>query len=136
MNDKTAITVRDVMHERFCLMDGLATIDQALQRLKEGEASVVIVSKRDQHDEYGLVLLADIARKVLSRNRSPERVNIYEIMTKPVLAVRPDMQIKYCARLLDQFDLTTAPVIDAAGEVVGIVGYDDLVMGGLGELAH
>lgn len=134
MNEKTAIRVRDVMHNSFCRVDGMTTVDQALRRLKESRASVLIIQKRDEHDEHGLVLLADIARKVLSKNRAPERVNVYEIMSKPALAVRPDMQVKYCARLLDQFDLTTAPVIDSAGEVIGIIDYDNLVMGGLADL--
>ncbi len=134
MNEKTAIRVRDVMHNRFFRVDGMTTVDQALRRLKESRATVLIIQKRDEHDEHGLVLLADIARKVLSKNRAPDRVNVYEIMNKPALAVRPDMQVKYCARLLDQFDLTTAPVIDSAGEVIGIVDYDHLVMGGLADL--
>lgn len=131
MNESAATRVRDVMHNRFCRVDGLTTVDQALRRLKESRATVLIVQKRDEHDEHGLVLLSDIARKVLSKDRSPERVNVYEIMNKPTLSVRPDMQVKYCARLLDQFDLSTAPVIDAAGEVIGVVSYDTLVMGGM-----
>lgn len=134
MNGKAAIRVREVMHNNFCRVDGMMTVDQALRQLKENRASVLIIQKRDEHDEHGLVLLADIARKVLSRNRAPERVNVYEIMTKPALMVRPDMQVKYCARLLDQFDLSAAPVVDSAGEVIGIVNYDNLVMGGLADL--
>jgi hypothetical protein len=30
-------------------------------------------------------MVADIAKKVLARNRSPERTNVYEIMSKPVI---------------------------------------------------
>ena len=50
-------------------------------------------------DEYGMVLLSDIAKQVLAKDRSPKRVNIYEIMAKPVLSVQPDMDIRYCARM-------------------------------------
>jgi predicted transcriptional regulator len=95
------------------------------------EALALIVDKRDDDDEYGIVLLSDIAKKVLAANRAPERTNVYEIMSKPVLGVHPDMQVRYCARLFNAFGLTLAPVIDAANEVLGMVSYDDLVLRGL-----
>ncbi len=131
MNKPAIVRVRDVMRGNFCLVDGLITVDQALRRLRDEKARVLVIQKRDEDDEYGLVDLADIARKVLSHNRSPERVNVYEIMRKPALNVRPEMQVKYCARLLDRFNLRAALVTESAGEVAGIVSYDDLVMGGL-----
>lgn len=87
--------------------------------------------KRDENDEYGLVLVSDIAKKVLAPHRAPDRVNLYEIMSKPVLSVLPDMQVRYCARLFNQFGLTIAPVIDHDGRVLGMVNYDDLVLRGL-----
>ena len=132
MNNETIVRVRDVMHNNYCRVDGLMTVDQALIEFRDNRASALIIKKRDEDDEYGIVLLADIARNVLARNRAPERVNVYEIMSKPALAVRPDMQIKYCARLFDQFELNLAPVVDSAGEIIGIVSYENLVMGGLG----
>ncbi len=136
MNKPDLIRVRDVMRANFCLVDGLMTVDQALRRLKDQDARVLVIQKRDEDDEYGLVDLPDIARKVLTQNRSPERVNVYEIMRKPALNVRPEMQVKYCARLLDRFNLRAALVIDNAGDVAGIVSYDDLVMGGLVDFSN
>ena len=134
MNDHKIIRVRDVMQNNYCRVEGLMTVDQALISMKDNRAAALIIKKRNEDDEYGIVVLADIARKVLGQNRAPDRVNVYEIMRKPALAVRPDMQIKYCARLFDQFDLSVAPVVDSAGEVIGIVSYDDLVMGGQDQL--
>jgi predicted transcriptional regulator len=132
MNTGKLVRVRDVMHARFCRVDGLTTVDQALQMMREDHALVLLVNKRDEDDEYGIVLLSDIAKQVLSPNRAPERVNVYEIMSKPAIGVRPNMQVRYCARLFERFGLTLAPVIDAADEVLGVVSYEDLVMRGLG----
>ena len=72
----------------------------------------------------------DIAKKVLSQNRSPERVNIYEIMTKPALGISPNMNVKYCARLFERFGISRAPVIDN-GKVLGVVSYNSIVMYGM-----
>lgn len=130
-NKKHIMRVRDVMHSRFCHVDGLATVDQALSLLTEEKALALLVDKRDADDEYGIVLLSDIAKKVLAVNRPPERTNVYEIMSKPVLGVRPNMQVRYCARMFNAFGLTLAPVIDSAEEVLGLVSYEDLVLRGL-----
>jgi predicted transcriptional regulator len=75
-------------------------------------------------------MLADVAREVIAKDRAPERVNIYEIMSKPVVSVTSSMDIRYCARLFANFGLSRAPVIDH-GEVVGVVSYNDMVLKGL-----
>jgi CBS domain-containing protein len=105
------------MKPNFDLVDGMDTVAQALERMLHVDTKSLIVRKRHADDEYGVVLISDIARHVLAKNRAPDRVNIYEIMSKPVLSVTPTMDIRYCARLFDRFDLSRAPVVDA-GEVV------------------
>ncbi len=78
----------------------------------------------------GLVLHTDIARKVIGPDRSPQRVYVYQIMSKPVVCVHSGMNIRYASRLFEHFHIRVAPVIDA-GEVVGIVTDQDIVMLGL-----
>lgn len=130
------VRVVDVMKREFDMVDGKLTVKEALLAMKHPQARALIVAKRDEHDEYGIVLLADIAKQVLAADRSPERVNLYEIMSKPVLSVPSHMNIRYCARLLERFQIMRAPVIDN-GEVKGIVSYHDMVLNGLMQMiAH
>jgi CBS domain-containing protein len=131
--EKKLIRARDVMHEKLLELDGMATVSQALQTMKSENIDTVIINKRDNNDAFGIVLLSDIAKKVLAKDRAPARVNLYEIMSKPVIPVEPDMDVRYVARLFDRFGLSSAPVIDA-GKVIGIVSYNGLVFDGLCEL--
>jgi CBS domain-containing protein len=133
MSEKKIVRVADVMKRNFDVVDGKLTVKDALLAMKHPETRAIIVSKRNDDDEYGLVLLSDIAKKVLAADRSPERVNLYEIMAKPVLSVPPTMNIRYCARLLERFSIARAPVIEN-GTVLGIVSYHDLVLRGLMQL--
>jgi len=130
MNEKTVIRVKDVMKPDFDLVDGMDTVAEVLKRSEHPESKCFIVDTRHDNDEYGIVLLSDIAKQVLARNRSADRVNIYEIMTKPVVSVDPGMDIRYCARLFENLGLGRAPVIEG-GKVVGIVGYTDIVLLGI-----
>jgi predicted transcriptional regulator len=131
--DKKVIKAREVMHEKHIEMDGLDTVKQALDAMKDDKADVLIVKKRNENDAFGMVVLADIVKKVLAKDKAPDRVNLYEIMAKPVISVEPDLDVRYCARLFDQFGLSNAPVVEK-GQVIGIVSYDELVFNGLCEL--
>ena len=133
MSETRTIRVRDVMKREFDLVDGKLTVKEALRGMKYTETRALIIDKRHDDDEFGLVLISDIAKRVLAADRSPERVNLYEIMAKPVLSVPPEMSIKNCARLLERFSIMRAPVIEA-GRVVGIVSFHDLVLRGLREM--
>lgn len=130
---KKIIKARDVMHEKHLELDGMATVKEALDAMKAENASVVIVKKRHEHDAFGILLLSDIAKKVLAKDRASRRVNVYEIMSKPVISLDPDMDVRHCARLFDRFGLSNVPVIED-GVVLGIVSYNELVFKGLCEL--
>lgn len=130
MNNKTPVRVRDVMKTKYDLVDGILTVSEALEKMMHVENKSLIVDKRHDNDEYGIVLLSDIAREVLAKDRAPERVNIYEIMSKPVINVDPQMDIRYCARMFDKFGLSRAPVVDN-GKIIGMISYTDMVIKGL-----
>ena len=129
MSERKVIRVRDVMKPGFDMINGKMTVEDALKAMRHVETKCLIVDKRHSDDEYGMVLLSDIAKQVLACDRSPERVNIYEIMSKPVISVSSDMDIRYCARMFEQFGLSRAPVVDNA-KVVGIVSFTDMVLKG------
>ena len=119
-------TVRAVMSPMPAPIDGMATVREALERMRENEVRSLVVQRRRPGDEYGIVVLSDIANKVIARNRSPDRVNVYEVMSKPVLTVNADMEIKYAVRLLGRFGLSRGVVLDG-NEAVGFVTLTDMV---------
>ena len=130
MSERKVVRVSDVMAQDFAIVDGLKTIEEGIAIYKERQVQVLFVDKRNADDEYGILLLSDIAKQVLAKDRAPERVNIYEIMTKPVISVQADMDVRYCARLFDNFGLSLAPVV-TGGEIKGVVSYNEIVLAGL-----
>jgi len=130
MSEKIIVRVKDVMKQDFDIVDGMDTVADVLKRSIHPESKCFIVDTRHENDEYGIVLLSDIAKQVLARNKAPERINIYEIMAKPVVSVDPGMDIRYCARMFENIGIGRAPVIED-GKVIGIVGYTDIVLHGV-----
>ena len=129
-SERKIIRVRDVMKHEFDLIDGGVTVMDALRTMRYVETKSLVVDKRSDEDEYGMVLISDIAKKVLAKDRSPDRINVYEIMTKPLLTVDPEMDIRYCARFFEEFDLSRAPVVENR-KVIGIISFTDMVLKGL-----
>lgn len=127
MSAPSYISVKDVMTASPMVIDGLASVTQAVDLMREHGVSSLVVDKRDASDEYGILVVHDIAEQIVATDRSPDRVNVYEIMSKPVLSVDVDMNIKYAVRLLSRFKLTRALVLNQ-GKVVGIVTLRDLVL--------
>ncbi len=130
MKHTELVRVKDVMKTEFDLIHGIETVADALRQAKHLETECLLVDRRNDDDEYGIVLLSDIAKRVLGADKAADRVNLYEIMSKPVVSVDPEMDIRYCARLFERFGLALAPVIENRS-LVGVVGYRDIVLRGL-----
>ncbi len=127
--DSRAIRVSDLMGAQVHTIDGLATAAEAMAMMKQLQISSLVVNRRHDDDELGVITVSDLAREVITHDRAPERVNVYEIMTKPALTVRSEMLARYAVRLLVRFGVSRALVLDDNGTPRGLVTLRDLVLG-------
>ncbi len=127
MTEKTVITVRDVMTPSPVTIDGMASIHNALDLMEKNGVNSLVIDRRYEGDEYAMITVLDIATKIIGANKSIDRSNVYEIMTKPVLTVHSGMDIKYAIRLLTRFSLSRALVTEL-GVMVGIVSLRDMTV--------
>lgn len=127
MSEVSYIAVKDVMTANPVIIDGLATVAQAVDLIRDKGFSSLVIDKRYEGDEYGLLTIHEIANEIIANDRAPERVSVYEIMVKPAMTVDAEMNIKYAVRLLMRFRLSRALVLDH-GKVAGIVTLRDLTL--------
>jgi CBS domain-containing protein len=128
MTDKIHVPVNEIMARTVYKVDGLATVREAITKLVEYGVSSLVVDRRGDQDEYGMIHVSDIASKVIADNLSPDRVQVFEIMAKPVLTVPAEMNIRYAIRHLVEFNRSRAAVVDHQRELVGIVTLRDMVL--------
>ena len=128
MTNHDPVRVRDVMTHSIRKIGRMDTVAQAIQAMREAGVSSLLVERRDPADEFGVIAISDIAREVIAKDRPASRVNVYEVMTKPVLTLPADMQIKYAVRLLVNFRVSRAPVVDDSRLPIGIVTLRDMVL--------
>jgi CBS domain-containing protein len=127
MTSSPRISVREVMTKEPVEIEGMATLSGAFQIMRKRNISALVVSRRDASDEYGLLLVSDVAKAILGTGRPSARTNVYEAMQKPAPALDADMDIRYAIRFLTRFGLTHAIVVKER-ELEGIVTLRDLTM--------
>ena len=129
MKTRPILRVSDIMRTEIHTIDRLATVSEAMSLMRRRHVSSLVVPRRDADDEFGLILVSDIASKVIAENRAPERVNVYEVMSKPVLTLPSAMQARYAVRLLVRFSVSRAVVVDHDRNPVGMATLRELVLG-------
>jgi len=128
MSEHIFTPVGDVMIRDVQTIGAMATVSDAIEAMSRAGVSSLVVERRGELDEFGLLVVSDIACKVIAVNKSPDRTNVYEIMSKPVLSVPESMDIRNAVRLLVQFNLSRALVVDDRRSPVGIVTLRDMVL--------
>lgn len=127
--ETTVIRVKDVMTKNIQTISATATAKEAIDGFEASHVSSLVVPRRDDTDELGLVTVRDIATRVIAEGRAVDRVYIYEIMQKPLLTLECDMNVRYAVRLLTRFSLSRAVVVGPDREPMGIVTLRDMVLG-------
>ena len=128
MKQEPYIQVVEVMTRDLHRIDSMATVRQAMERMTSERVSSLVVERRDEKDEYGMIVVTDIAREVVAANLSFDRVQVYEVMSKPVVYVDPGMDLRYAIRLLVRFGLSRALVLGPDRQVQGMVTLRDMVL--------
>ena len=118
--------VSQIMIPDFKRIDGVTRVAEALKIMKAENLSALLIEPRDESDVFGILTLRDIARKVISHRRKLHETHVYEIMSKPVLSVPASMPVSYAARLLTNFNVSYAMVIES-DQVVGMVSLNGIV---------
>ena len=122
------VKVADVMRTELHIVDGLSSVEEAIDEMQRLSVSSLIIQRRNADDEYGIVTVQDIAEKVLSHNKPAARTSVYEVMTKPALTLVAAMNVKYAIRLLSRLGLSRA-LVTRDDTLIGLVTLRDLVVG-------
>jgi len=119
-------TAKDVMTTEVVTIDGMATAREAAQLMAKKKVRALIVERREAEDAYGIVTQRDVVYEVIASGEDPDEIRVHEIMSKPLVVVNKDLDVKYVARLMANMGLSRAPVI-FDGKLQGIVSVSDVL---------
>lgn len=100
------------------------TVFQALERMAEKDVGALLVLENER--AVGLFSERDYARNLVLRGKSSKDTPVRELMSSPVLYVRPEQSIEDCMSLMTRKRVRHLPVFEGK-ELVGIVTIGDVV---------
>lgn len=117
--------------------DVLAGKPQALYAIEPDDPVLEAIQLMAQHgvgallvmrgaELAGIVSERDYARKVILMGRSSSDTPVWQIMSSPVLTVKPSDSVEHCMELMTQRRVRHLPVV-ADGRVQGMLSIGDLV---------
>ena len=72
----TGVKVADVMQTSLHMVDGLSSVADAISEMSRLGVSSLLIERRNDGDEFGVVTMRDIARKVVGASKSTARTSV------------------------------------------------------------
>lgn len=101
-----------------------ASVLDAIRMMAEQRIGSVLIMQDGQLQ--GIVTERDYARKVILLGRSSGDTAIADIMSSPVLTVKPTDTVTHCMTLMTEHKIRHLPVLEGE-HVVGLISIGDLV---------
>lgn len=118
-------TAADVMTKHVVTVEPDATVAEAIAKMKQWNVSSLLVERKSSVDTWGFMSQTDLIEKVVAKEKDPEQLRVYDIMTKPVITVPPNCSLADCAALMARADIRRVLVFDGQ-DIVGIVSSSDI----------
>jgi CBS domain-containing protein len=126
-------TVQQILHGKSAPLLSIAphaTVFDALTLMAHHDVGALAVL--DDGALVGMFSERDYARKVILHGKSSREITVAEIMSAPVLSVRPGDTVRDCMALMTDKRIRHLPVVDSSG-AIGMVSIGDVVKALLSE---
>jgi CBS domain-containing protein len=121
-------TVKDWMINLVVYVDPDATVADALALMRRRYIHSLIVSKKEDYPEYGILTSTDICDKIVAQGRNPATTRVRDVCTAPLIVVKPEMSLQECAQVMGQHHFHHLPVEDDDSNLVGMVSATDFLV--------
>ena len=101
-----------------------ASVFDAVQLMAQMNIGALLIVEHGQ--VIGMLTERDYARKIVLMARASRETKLRDIMTHPVMYVRPQHTSEECMALMTENRLRHLPVLDD-GQLIGLVSIGDLV---------
>jgi len=121
-----AQAIKDVMTPDPVCVDPHDTAADAARRMRDVESGAILVAE-DGHLR-GLLTDRDIVVRAIAEGRDPTQVEVQEICSADIQALKPDDDVDRAVQLMRERHIRRIPVVEKGDHPVGIVSIGDLAL--------
>lgn len=118
--------VRDIMTERPECCSPRSSVQEVAKAMAARDCGEIPVLD-EQRRPVGVVTDRDIACRAVAQAKDPKQTAVNEIMSSPVVTVKPETSLEDCCKTMEQNQIRRVPVVDDAGQCCGMVSQADIV---------
>jgi CBS domain-containing protein len=119
------VTLRDIMVCPVLTTKKNAKVSEAASTMCANNlGSLVVVD--DNEKLVGMVTERDMLRKIIMTSKNPKQTDVSQIMSSPLVACNPKMDVEDAAKFMLQKDIKRLPVVEE-GKLIGIVTFTDIM---------
>jgi len=119
-----SLEIHDIMRSKVVTGRASISVKKAVDTMnKHGIGCLVVVEKESP---VGIVTERDLLKRVLAESKDPRKINVQEIMSKPLIVGKPDMLIEEVIKLMIDKKIKKLPIVEN-GKLLGLVTLTDIV---------
>jgi CBS domain-containing protein len=120
-----SLKVKDVMVSNIITIETGATARKAAELMNRHDIGCIIIV--DSHDKpLGIVTERDMLKRVMLQARDPRRARISFIMSKPLITVSPQTDLREAINLMTERRIKKLPVVED-DNLLGLLSITDIV---------
>ena len=116
----------DIMTTKVITASNLATVAEAIALMQDHGVRSLIIEPSGRDNAYGIITETDIIYSIIAKQRDPEAILVYQIMSKPCITIDPDLSLHDVAKLFAEAGIEKAPVVKE--ELLGMISSTDIIM--------
>ena len=115
--------VESIVKTDIVIFESDKLVDEAIKTLQSKSCRSVLISH--YREIIGIVTKSDILFKVMSKGRNPTKIKLREIMTTPIIAVKPNTSIQDAINIMNKNNIRQI-IISSNSNVIGILSRETI----------
>lgn len=120
------IPIREWMNSPVKTIHKEKSIREAARYMAKERIGALVVIDKEPDVAIGIITERDILDKVVARNRDPDKIKVFQVMSKNIVALPPDTPIIKATTLMSKHGCRRILVVEN-GKVVGILTSRDMI---------
>jgi len=119
-----SLKVKDVMVTNIITIEAGATARKAAELMNRHDIGCIIVVNYDK--PIGIVTERDMLKRIMLQGRDPRRSRISYIMSKPLITISPETDLREAINLMTERRIKKLPVVEDSN-LLGLLSITDIV---------